>query len=84
MPADIQLPYPLTNDGLLKYYQYIQPMVVPARNSFHIVMAIPLMHSDMEYEINRAVQVPVPHLQGTLGQHFQILRSISEGVSVGY
>ena len=67
LPADIQLPYPLSKDGLLKYYQYIQPMVVPARNSFHIVMAIPLMHSDTEYEIHRAVQVPVPHPQGILG-----------------
>ena len=67
LPADIQLPYPLTKDGLLKYYQYIQPMVVPARNSFYIVMAIPLMHSHTEYEINRAVQVPVPHPQGILG-----------------
>ena len=72
LPNNVKLPYPIDRHGLLLYYQYIKPMVVPADDSFHVVMAIPLIHTDTEYEIHRAVQVPIPLGNDGLGASYSL------------
>ena len=72
LPNDIMLPYSTNRDGLLKYYQYLQPTLVTTRSGFHVLMAIPLMHQSTEYEIYRAVQVPVPNPDVRLGAQYSI------------
>lgn len=67
LPPGIHLPYELNRDGLVQYYRNIQPMMITGPRSFHLVMAIPLIHARTEYDIYRTVQVPVPHPQGALG-----------------
>ena len=61
LPSSIELPYPLTREGLLLYYQYLKPMFIPVKDSFHVVMVVPLIHTETAYEINRAVHVPIHH-----------------------
>ena len=61
------LPFPLTEDGLLMYYKFIHPSVVPIQDGFHIVMALPLLHADKQFDIYRAIQVPIPDGQLQLG-----------------
>lgn len=72
LPSGVELPYSLNREGLQLYYQYLKPMVIPAADSFYVIMAVPLIHKNTEYEINRAVQVPVAHSNTSFGARYAL------------
>ena len=72
LPSNIILPYTPDDEGMLDYYKYLQPSMIATKSGFHVLMAIPLMDKETEYEIYRAVQVPVPNSDLMLGAQYSL------------
>ena len=60
------LPFPATQEHLIKYYKLLEPTLVQMKNQFLIVFALPIVNTKMQYFLYKFVQVPVPNLDGTL------------------
>ena len=52
------LPYPISGKSLLLYYRYLHPLIIPNGNSFHIVMALPLVDHESRYNVYKLISVP--------------------------
>ena len=60
LPPDMELPYPLKGVTLLKYYRYLQPLVIPEHDSFHVILALPVVHINSRYMLYKVISLPVP------------------------
>lgn len=72
LPPHISLPYPIERANLAKYYQLIEPTVLPDHYKTHVIFALPLVHLNRSYEIYHAIQVPEPNEDGTLGANYNL------------
>ena len=72
VPPYVKLPYEISNENLIKYYQLIEPTVLPDHYKSHIIFALPLVHLDSSYEIYHILQIPYPNENGTLGALYNV------------
>ena len=72
VPSYVKLPYPLNREHLIKYYQLIQPTVMPDHYKSHVIFALPLVHTNSSYEVYHTIQVPFPNDDGLLGAYYQL------------
>ena len=59
LPANSDLPYPLTPKYLPKYYQGLRPILIPGKARFYITIVIPIINNDNRYGIYQVVNEPV-------------------------
>ena len=57
----VSLPFPLTGAEIYKYYQYLQPLMLPDGERFHVVIVVPLIHAHSKLKMYRVVSVPIPN-----------------------
>ena len=72
VPYYVKLPYPISRDNLLKYYQLIKPTVLPDHYKSHVILALPLVHTNSSYEVYHTVQVPSPNVDSQLGAYYNL------------
>ena len=61
LPDDLNMPYSFKTSGFVDYYKYLPTMLVPDKNKFHVVTAIPIVSKNMYFDIYEAVSIPVPN-----------------------
>ena len=64
------LPYPMSGKSLLHYYRFLHPLIIPNGNSFHIVMALPLVDHESRYNVYKLVSVPEPEVQSSMSVQY--------------
>ena len=57
----VSLPFPLTGSKIYKYYEYLQPLMLPDGERFHVVIIVPLIHTHSKLKMYRVVSVPIPN-----------------------
>ena len=72
LPQGTTLPFNTDKQGLMTYYHYLQPSVLPGPYKIHVAVAIPLLHTDNSFELYRAIQIPVPNPENGLGANYLI------------
>ena len=55
------LPFPLTYSEVYKYYQYLQPLMLPDGERFHVVIVLPLVHSHSKFRMYTVISIPTPN-----------------------
>ena len=59
LPPLTILPHDLQQIEMMSYYKYISPLVLPARNKIHIVLAIPLINERQLFRTFDVVNLPL-------------------------
>lgn len=59
LPPTLMLPHPVTSN-LDKYYKMLHAVLIPDKGKFHVLTSVPLAHTKDQYDVFRAVNVPVP------------------------
>jgi hypothetical protein len=51
LPNDLTLPYHLSAKGLIEYYKGLSTMLIPDKESFHVVTALPIVQTSDIYHV---------------------------------
>ncbi len=66
LPSKTEIPYSLTAKGLIDYYRYLSTVLIPDKNRFHILCALPVVEEDIQFDIYEAIPMPVPQINISL------------------
>jgi hypothetical protein len=72
IPFYVKLPFEPTDENLIKYYQLINPTVLPDHYKTHIIFALPLVHLNNSFAIYSTVQLPYPNENGSLAAVYDL------------
>lgn len=70
LDSRMALPYSTSGKSLLHYYKFLHPLVIPDGNSFHIIMALPLVDHESQFNVYKLVSVPEPEIKGSLSVQY--------------
>ena len=59
LPSTVTLPYYLSSRGLREYYQNLHTILLPDRDSFHVILALPIVDLNDLYNIYEVINMPV-------------------------
>ena len=71
LPEDSSLPFPVSEEGILQYYQFLRPVLIAGRNGLHTVIALPV-NKDHAFDIFDPVEAPVPHSNDSLAGIYEL------------
>ena len=72
LDGHMALPYPILGKSLLLYYRYPHPLIIPNGNSFHIVMALPLVDHESRFNVYKLISVPEPEDQSSMSVEYHV------------
>lgn len=72
LPSDMRLPFDLETQEMTAYYKFIHPLVIPDKNKFYILAALPIVHSNSELQLFETVSVPIPQPKLNLSAHYNL------------
>ena len=72
LPSNMQLPFDLQNQEMLSYYKFIHPLIIPDNKKFYILVALPIVHSNSQLQVYKAITVPVPEPTLNLSAHYEL------------
>ncbi len=66
LPGETEIPYSLTAKGLIDYYRYLGTVLIPDKDRFHILCALPVVQENIQFDIYEAIPMPVPQVNVSL------------------
>ena len=73
LPPTLKLPQKiLTTKHLNWYYTFLPVTIVPGRSDILIMTTIPLVGANSQYQLFKAVSVPIPHPNGKLAASYNL------------
>ncbi len=72
LPSDVNLPYFLSGKGLREYYQNLYGIIIPDKDSFHVVVAVPLLQNKASFYVYETISVPVPDDTLSLSAQYEL------------
>ena len=72
LPEDSSLPFPVLEEGILQYYQFLRPVLIAGSNGLHTVIALPIVNKDHAFDIFEPVEAPVPHSNDSLAGIYEL------------
>ena len=83
LPKDLGLPFRVDHEGLVKYYKFLQPLLIADSGKFHVVLSIPLLNLRAGYELFETIDIPAPNINLSLSARYELEASYIELQNTG-